>query len=145
MAHLIERACGLARLDMRNSIFMRTAVLIFLLSCVALHAAAPVYVVLWFDTEDYIEPAADDAAMRIARDLTGQGVRATFKVVGEKARVLEQRGRWDVVRALALHDIGYHSNVHSIQPTPSLYLRDLGFIEGAAEFARREGPGVKDL
>jgi hypothetical protein len=100
---------------------------------------------LWFDTEDYIEPAADDAALRIARDLTGLGVRATFKVVGEKARVLEQRGRWDVVRALALHDIGYHSNFHSVQPTPALYLRDLGYVEGAAEFERREGPGVLDL
>ena len=100
---------------------------------------------LWFDTEDYIEPAADDAALRIARDLTGLGVRATFKVVGEKARVLEQRGRWDVVRALALHDIGYHSNFHSVQPTPALYLRDLGYVEGAAEFERREGPGALDL
>jgi hypothetical protein len=115
------------------------------LAAAGLHAGAPVYVALWFDTEDYIEPAADDAALRIARDLTGLGVRATFKVVGEKARVLEQRGRWDVVRALALHDIGYHSNFHSLQPTPALYLRDLGYVEGAAEFERREAPGAVDL
>jgi hypothetical protein len=110
-----------------------------------LPAAGPVYVVLWFDTEDYVEPAADDAALQIARDLTGLGVRATFKVVGEKARVLEQRGRWDVVRALALHEIGYHSNFHSIPPAPSLYLKDLGYVEGAAEFERRERAGVLDL
>jgi hypothetical protein len=116
-----------------------------LLAASSLRAGAPVYVVLWFDTEDYIEPAADDAALRIARDLTGLGVRATFKVVGEKARVLERRGRWDVVRALALHDIGYHSNFHSVQPTPALYMRDLGFVEGAAEFERREAPGALDL
>jgi hypothetical protein len=115
------------------------------MACACLRAAAPLYVALWFDTEDYIEPAADDAALRIARDLTGLGVRATFKVVGEKARVLEQRGRWDVVRALALHEIGYHSNFHSVQPTPALYLRDLGYVEGAAEFERREGPGARDL
>lgn len=124
---------------------MRTALFLGLACSAALRAAGPVYVTLWFDTEDYIEPAADDAALRIARDLTGLGVRATFKVVGEKARVLEQRGRWDVVRALALHELGYHSNFHSMQPTPALYLRDLGFVEGAAEFARREGPGVADL
>jgi hypothetical protein len=116
-----------------------------LLAGAALKAAAPVYVVLWFDTEDYVEPAADDAALHIARDLTGLGVRATFKVVGEKARVLEQRGRWDVVRALALHDIGYHANTHSGQPTPALYLRDLGYVEGAAEFERREGQGALDV
>ncbi|MFN7992313.1 MAG: hypothetical protein U0Q18_01845 [Bryobacteraceae bacterium] len=115
------------------------------LTLTGLRAAAPVYAVLWFDTEDYVEPAADDAALRIATDLTSQGVRATFKVVGEKARVLEQRGRWDVVKALALHDIGYHANTHSGQPTPALYLRDLGYIEGAAEFQRREGPGARDL
>ena len=101
--------------------------------------------VLWFDTEDYIEPAADDAALRIATDLEKLGVRATFKVVGEKARVLEARGRRDVIRALAHHDIGYHSNYHSIQPTPALYLRSMGWLDGAAEFERRERPGVDDV
>ena len=130
---------------MQQWIIIRIVVFLLLLASTVLRAAAPVYVVLWFDTEDYVEPAADDAALRIARDLTGLGVRATFKVVGEKARVLEQRGRWDVVRALALHDIGYHSNFHSMQPTPSLYLRDLGYVEGAAEFERREGPGALDV
>ena len=111
----------------------------------ALAAKGPVYVVLWFDTEDYIEPAADDAVLRIATDLENLGVRATFKVVGEKARVLESRGRHDVIRALSRHDIGYHSNFHSIQPPPALYLRDMGWFDGAAEFERRERPGVIDL
>jgi hypothetical protein len=127
---------------------LRIAVLLMFLAGLAvsvLRAAGPVYVVLWFDTEDYVEPAADDAALHIARDLTAQGVRATFKVVGEKARVLEQRGRWDVVRALALHEIGYHSNFHSIPPAPALYLRDLGYVEGAAEFERRERAGMLDI
>ena len=116
-----------------------------LLIAAVLLPAAPVYVVLWFDTEDYIEPAADDAALRIARDLTAQGVRATFKVVGEKARVLESRGRRDVIDALSRHAIGYHSNFHSIHPTPSEYLLRLGFLDGAAEFERREGAGVEDI
>ena len=115
------------------------------LSAAALVARGPVYVVLWFDTEDYIEPAADDAALRLATDLDKLGVRATFKVVGEKARVLESRGRTDVIRALAHHDIGYHSNYHSIQPTPALYLRGMGWLDGAAEFERRERPGVDDI
>jgi len=123
----------------------RLALFVMFLTVSVLRAAGPVYVVLWFDTEDYVEPGADDAALRIATDLTGLGVRATFKVVGEKARVLEQRGRWDVVRALALHEIGYHSNFHSIPPAPSVYLRDLGYVEGAAEFERRERSGALDL
>ncbi len=107
--------------------------------------AAPVYVILWFDTEDYIDPAADDAALRIAADLTQLGVRATFKVVGEKARVLSSRGRSDVIHALARHSIGYHSNFHSLHPAPAEYLRRFGYLEGADEFQRREGPGALDL
>src|SRR5436190_9975475 len=116
--------------------------LALLLSVSLLPAATPVYVILWFDTEDYIEPAADDAALRIANDLTAAGVGATFKVVGEKARVLEKRGRKDVIAALSKHTIGYHSNWHSVHPAPAEYLRALSFMEGAQEFERREGPGV---
>jgi hypothetical protein len=110
-----------------------------------LFARGPVYVVLWFDTEDYVEPAADDSVLRIATNLTDLGVRATFKVVGEKARVLEARHRTDVIRALSRHAIGYHSNWHSLHPTPAEYLRRFGYVEGAAEFERREGPGVADI
>ncbi|HEY3442581.1 MAG TPA: hypothetical protein VGK29_17610 [Paludibaculum sp.] len=108
-------------------------------------AEPPVYWLLWFDTEDYIEPASDDAALRLAQDLTRRGVRATFKIVGEKVRVLEQRKRTDVLRALAAHDIGYHSNYHSIHPTPAEYLEPMGLLDGAAEFARREEQGLRDL
>src|ERR1039457_2323197 len=100
--------------------FLRATVLV---------AHGPVYVGLWFDTEDYIEPAADDAALRIAADLDKLGVRATFKVVGEKARVLESRGRIDVISAMGRHDLGYHSNFHSVQPTPALYLRGMGWLD----------------
>jgi hypothetical protein len=52
----------------------------------AAEAKPRVYVVLWFDTEDYLLPASDDAALRLANFLTNEKVRATFKVVGEKAR-----------------------------------------------------------
>lgn len=107
--------------------------------------AQPVYVVLWFDTEDYITPQDDDACLRLARDLTARGVRATFKIVAEKARVLEQRGRRDVIDALKKHDIAYHSENHSIPPTPAVYLRTLSMSEGAEEFLLREGPGARDV
>ena len=107
--------------------------------------AGDVLVILWFDTEDYLLPASDDAAKRVAEILTERGIRATFKVVGEKARVLEQRRRTDVVAALKRHDIGYHSNLHSVHPTPAEYLADAGWAEGVAEFARREGGGARDV
>ncbi|MBL8206040.1 MAG: hypothetical protein JNM09_17520 [Blastocatellia bacterium] len=105
----------------------------------------PIYVTLWFDTEDYILPQSDDAAKRLAEMLTRLGIKATFKVVGEKARVLEQRGRKDVIAALKKHEIGYHSNYHSIHPTPAEYLQNADWDEGVAEFYRREFPGVKDI
>ncbi len=104
-----------------------------------------VIVVLWFDTEDYLLPADDDATLRLANFLTAENIRATFKIVGEKARVLEKRGRTDVISALKKHEIGYHSNFHSVHPTPAEYLSTLGWDEGQAEFERREGPGLEDL
>ncbi len=104
-----------------------------------------VEVYLWFDTEDYILPEADGAALRLARWLTERGIRGTFKLVGEKARVLEQRGREDVIQALKKHDIGFHTNFHSVQPTPALYLSYTNWDEGVREFLRREGPGVRDV
>jgi hypothetical protein len=105
----------------------------------------PIYVTLWFDTEDYILPQDDDATRRLAEMLTGLGVRATFKIVGEKARVLESRGRRDVIAALKRHDTGYHSNTHSQQPTIAVYLQNAGWEDGRAEFYRREVQGVRDI
>jgi hypothetical protein len=123
------------------------AALLLLVAAPLAHAAdkARVYVVLWFDTEDYILPASDDAALRVADFLTREGVKATFKVVGEKARTLERRERKDVIAALKKHEIGYHSNYHSVQPSPAMYLSNLGWDEGVAEFDRRERPGYDDV
>jgi hypothetical protein len=124
-----------------------------LLAVVALAAAARaqqtspgrVYVILWFDTEDYILPQSDDAAKRLAVFLTQQGVKATFKMVGEKARVLERRGRRDVIGALAQHEIGYHTNTHSQHPTPAEYESTLDWDTGVEEFVRRERSGFDDV
>ena len=77
--------------------------------------------------------------------LTRLNINATFKIVGEKARVLEARGRRDVIAALKRHDIGYHSNTHSQQPTIALYLQNAGWEDGRAEFYRREAQGARDI
>ncbi|MGA2618433.1 MAG: hypothetical protein ABSF26_12545 [Thermoguttaceae bacterium] len=107
--------------------------------------AGCVDVILWFDTEDYLLPASDDAAKRLADLLSQRHIRATFKVVGEKARVLEKRGRTDVIAALCKHDIGYHTNLHSVHPAPAEYLADCGLLDGVAEFVRREKQGAADV
>lgn len=111
----------------------------------AAEKAAKVYVILWFDTEDYLLPASDDAALHLAKFLSDENIRATFKVVGEKARVLVKRKRTDVIDALSKHEIGYHSNFHSTQPSPAMYLSPLGWDEGVIEFDRREGRGRADV
>lgn len=108
-------------------------------------AAPRIDVILWFDTEDYLLPASDDSAKRLAELLTERGIRATFKVVGEKARTLERRGRSDVIAALRKHAIAYHANFHSVHPTPTEYLADCGFEDGVSEFIRREGGGAADV
>src|SRR5437016_10284275 len=121
-----------------------------LLALTSLHSIAAaekanVNVILWFDTEDYLLPADDDATKRLAEMLTQRGIRATFKLVGEKARVLERRGRRDVIAALKKHDLGYHANFHSVHPTPAEYLAPCGLLDGMAEFVRREGGGAADV
>src|SRR4051794_7999236 len=127
---------------------IKRSILLFILLITATTARAAqsrVDVILWFDTEDYLLPADDDAAKRLAELLSKRGIRATFKVVGEKARVLEKRGRTDVIEALKKHDIAFHSNFHSVHPTPTEYLADCGLLDGVSEFVRREGPGAVDV
>jgi hypothetical protein len=135
--------------QMLSSRYKARFLLLVLICAVGWRAVAAesrrVEVILWFDTEDYLLPADDDAAKRLAEMLSERGIRATFKVVGEKARVLEKRGRADVIAALKKHDIGYHGNFHSVHPTPTEYLVDCGLLDGIAEFARREGAGAADV
>ena len=107
--------------------------------------AGPVYLLIWFDTEDYILPQSDDALKRVADFLTRNNIRATFKMVAEKSRVLERRNRKDVIAALGPHEIGYHTNTHSQHPTLAEFEEPLDWKDGIEEFTRREGGGFDDL
>ncbi len=102
-------------------------------------------VLLWFDVEDYINEESDDALLALLQLLAAKGVRATFKLVGEKVRALEARGRSDILDALKRQAIGYHTDLHSQHPTVSEYCEPLGFAAGAALFERREAGGLEDL
>ncbi len=86
--------------------------------------------VLCFDVEDLIEPATDDAVLWMAEMLTEHGLTGTFNVVGEKARLWEQRGRQDVIEALKRHHISFHSTWHSVHPTTVEICLDKDFREG---------------
>jgi hypothetical protein len=103
------------------------------------------YATLLFDTEDFITPSSDDDAKDLAEIMTRHGLRASFIVVGEKARVLERRGRRDVIAALGRHDIGLHTDLHSRHPTIAEFLEDKGWADGVDEAERRERPGVEAI
>lgn len=104
-----------------------------------------VHVLFWFDVEDCTVPQSDDAAKRLAMILGKHQVRGTFKIVGQKARLLEQRVRYRVIDELRKHDIGFHSNWHGLRPQIAEYLGPLNWEEGVAEFERRERPGLDDV
>ncbi|MBS7609889.1 hypothetical protein KEJ19_04895 [Candidatus Bathyarchaeota archaeon] len=104
-----------------------------------------VFTIFWFDCEDFVTPESDDALKRLAEILKANKIRGVFKLVGEKLRALERRERWDVIEALKFHEIGYHTNYHSVHPTVAEYLKNIDFEEGISEFLRREGKGVEDI
>ncbi|RLI12544.1 hypothetical protein DRO35_02840 [Candidatus Bathyarchaeota archaeon] len=103
------------------------------------------YITLLFDVEDLVTPESDNIVKWLAEILTDEEVEGTFLVVAEKARLLERRNRIDVLEALRKHDIGSHSNTHSIHPTISEYLENKRWEEGVKEVYRRELLGFKDL
>ncbi len=70
-----------------------------------------------FDSEDCETPAADNAEKRWAGGMTRHGCTARTCVKGEPARALRARGRHDVIRAMARHEIACHSNMHSAHRT----------------------------
>lgn len=104
-----------------------------------------VELILSFDTEDYETPAADDAEKIWAELLARYGLRGCFCVVGEEARALRDRGRRDVLTALAQHEVAYHSNLHSVHPTHAEYLETMGWAEGIQAVLAGEAAGLGDV
>ena len=103
------------------------------------------YLTVLMDVEDLVDPMADDLAGVCSDILAEEGVKATMCIVGEKARLLRQRGRTDVIQKLNQHDIAFHTNFHSVHPTISEYLAPLDWDAGVAEALRREAPGVQSI
>jgi len=106
------------------------------------------FVVVTFDTEDYISPETehiDDIPKWLAETMTEEGVTGTFFVIGEKARSLETRGRHDVIAAMAKHDIGSHTNFGSIHPTVTEELEKAGWGDGVRLMLEQESAGIKAL
>lgn len=104
-----------------------------------------VYVFFWFDVEDYITPESDVALGRLVDIFDRHGLKATFKLVGEKVRGLQRRGHRDILTALRAHDVGYHTDFHSQPPSITEYLLPLDWEAGIDAFAQREQAGLETL
>ncbi len=106
------------------------------------------YVSVVFDVEDYISPieeGVDEIPKWMAETMTEVGVTGTFFVIGEKARSLEERGRQDVIEAMASHDIGSHTNQGSIHPTVTEILEAADWETGVRTMMENESAGIKEL
>ncbi len=111
-------------------------------------AKSRVPVVICFDVEDYTSPeevGMDDIPKWLAEIMTEEGVTGTFFVIGEKARMMHQRGREDAIAAMAVHDIGSHTNFGSIHPTVTEILEQADWAEGTETMLRNEGAGMEEL
>lgn len=99
----------------------------------------------FFDSEDYETPASDEGEMWWAEALSRHRLTGCFNLVGEEARALRERGRRDVLTALARHEIGYHSNLHSAHPVHVELLEGKGWDEGVAAVLASEASGVAEV
>ena len=102
-------------------------------------------ILLWYDVEDFITPESDEALAELLKMMDSLGVKSTLKLVTEKARVLKQRGREDIFRWMARHEIGYHTEKHSVHPVTTEYLDGMRFAAGAKEFELREKSAFLEL
>ncbi|MFC2156475.1 hypothetical protein ACFLT9_01430 [Acidobacteriota bacterium] len=128
-----------------------TGLICFFFLLTAINCTSPqskTYVVVTFDVEDYTTPASeglDEIPKWLAEIMSEEGVTGTFFVIGEKARSLENRGRQDVIGAMAQHDIGSHTNFGSIHPTVTEQLEKEGWGNGVVLMQEQESAGVQEL
>jgi len=95
-----------------------------------------------FDTEDFIDPQSDDTLLDLCKTFSRHDLRACICLVTERARVLRERRRWDVLEALKSHEVNSHTAFHSVHPTCAEYTEPLDWREGVRENLLREGEAL---
>lgn len=95
-----------------------------------------------FDTEDFVDPISDDILLDLCRVFSKHRLRVCFCLVTERARVLRDRRRWDVLDALRDHEVDSHTAFHSVHPTVTEYTEPLNWREGVEENLLREGEAL---
>lgn len=104
--------------------------------------------IFYFDTEDSVSPpeaGSDDIVFSIAELLTRHRLQGSFHIIGDKARCLEERGRSDVIEAVAHHDVSSHFNHGSVHPTTVELVSVAGWDEGVRIALQEEELGFRDI
>ncbi len=101
--------------------------------------------VISFDSEDFLTSEAADAEKWWAQALRNRGLRGCFQLVAEMVRTLKRNGRGDVIDAFRPHEIGFHSNYHSIPPSIPERIDGKTFAESLEIVLRAEASGFAEL
>ena len=103
-------------------------------------------VVFALDVEDVYNPESDDALLELCRIFAEAEIPLSLFVAAEKARVMRQRGRRDVIEAMAAHEICYHGNYWGDFPEPATrYGARLPFDEAVSLALSVESKGLHDV
>ncbi len=100
---------------------------------------------LFLDVEDIFSPPElgnDDSIKQLATILTEEGLRANFMVIGDRALVLKERGRNDVIDSLKSHEVGLHTRSARHPEVPE-YVAGKSWLEGVAECLKHEREGTE--
>ncbi len=104
----------------------------------------PIDIVLLFDTEDMVSPAeagSDDSILDLATAMTQAGLPGVFLVIGDRAKLLGERGRQDVIDAVRKHEVGLHTR-STLHPTNPEMVAGLSFEDGYARVLASEKQGI---
>jgi len=110
----------------------------------------------WFDSEDYTSPYEPVCLQRLTALFARRGLSATWKLVGEEARMLRRAAAGastsrdaaaarEALRSIAAQNLGFHTDWHSLHPTVAEYCTGAGWEEGQRRFEQTESPGLAAL
>ena len=100
---------------------------------------------LYFDVEDIFSPPElgnDDSIKELATILTEEGLRGNFLFIGDRALVLEKRGRKDVIASMGPHEVGLHTRSARHPEVPE-YVAGKTWEDAVAECLKREREGTE--
>ena len=98
-----------------------------------------------FDTEDFITPEAMDAQLWWSESLHRRNIRGSFQCVGEMIRCWQENNRDDIIESIGRHEVGYHTNYHSLHPVHPEGVDPLSFADGIEWVRQRERSGLESF